>query len=170
MTWTPQKLTRRQLEERRLEGGRLLRDSSLSKAQIAARLGVSRTAVSQWAKRARTGGLRRLAAGVSAGRPSKLTRQQQRALLRQLQRGALAAGFPTDRWALSRIAHMIEREFSVKYHPKYLSRFLRRLGWTPQLPQPVPAERDEELIRAWLEKDWPRIKKSAAARRRDRPL
>ncbi len=29
-------------------------------------------------------------------------------------------------------------------------------------------ERDEELIRVWLSKDWARIKKSAAARRRDR--
>jgi predicted transcriptional regulator len=37
------------MEEGRLEGGRLLRDSSLSKAQIASRFGLSRTAVSQWA-------------------------------------------------------------------------------------------------------------------------
>src|ERR687887_2345973 len=160
MTWTPRKLTRQQMGERRLEGGRLLRESSLSKAQIAARLGVSRTAVSQWAKRVRTGGARRLAGRAAGGRPCKLTRQQRRALLRRLQRGALAAGFPTDRWTLSRIAQVIEREFAVGYHPKYLNRFLRRLGWTPQLPQPVPAERDEELIRAWLKKDWPRIKKS----------
>lgn len=170
MNWAPHKLTRRQMEERRLEGGRLLRDSSLSKAQIAAHLGVSRTAVSQWAKRARAGGLRRLAGRAPGGRPCKLTRQQRRTLLRRLQRGALAAGFPTDRWTLPRICQVIEREFAVEYHPKYLNRLLRRLGWTPQLPQPVPAERDEELIRAWLEKDWPRIKKSAAARRRSRPL
>jgi transposase len=158
------------MEERRLAGGRLLRESSLSKAQIAAHLGVSRTAVSQWAKRVRAGGVRRLAGRASGGRPCKLSRPQRRALLRQLRRGALAAGFPTDRWTLSRIAQVIGREFAVEYHPKYLNRFLRRLGWTPQLPQPVPAERDEELIRAWLEKDWPRVKKSAAARRRHRPL
>ncbi len=170
MTWTPAKLTRRQMEERRLEGGRLLRESSLSKAQIAARLGVSRTAVSQWAKRARTGRLRRLAAGVSGGRPCKLTRQQRRALLRRLRRGALAAGFPTDQWTLPRIRQVIEREFAVAYHPKYLNRLLRRLGWSPQLPQSVPTERDEGLIRAWLERDWPRIKKSAAARGGGRPL
>lgn len=170
MTWTPLKLTRRQMEERRLEGGRLLRESSLSKAQIAVHLGVSRTAVSQWAKRTRAGGLRRLAAGLSDGRPCKLTRQQRRALLRRLRGEALAAGFPTDRWTLPRIRQVIEREFAVEYHPKYLNRLLRHLGWTPQLPQPVPTERDEELIHAWLERDWPRIKKSAAARRAGRPL
>lgn len=170
MTGTPAKLTRRQMEERRLEGGRLLRESSLSKAQIATHLGVSRAAVSQWAKRARIGGLRRLAAGVSGGRPCKLTRQQRRALLRHLRRGALAAGFPTEQWTWPRVRQVIEREFAVAYHPKYLNRLPRRLGWTPQLPQPVPTERDEALVRAWLERDWPRIKKSAAARRAGRPL
>jgi transposase len=170
MTWTPKKLTRQQMEERRLTGGRLLRERSLSKAQIAAQLGVSRTAVSQRAKRTRTGGLRRLAGRVSAGRPCKLTRRQQHTLLRRLRNGAVALGFPTERWTLSRIRQVIEREFGIAYHPKYLNRFLRRLGWSPQLPQPVATERDEGLIRAWLERDWPRIKKSAAARRGNRPL
>jgi len=42
------------------------------------------------------------------------------------------------------------------------------LGWSVQKPDSRAIERDEDLIRAWLSKDWPRIKKSAAAQRRDR--
>lgn len=45
MTWIPKQLTREQIEERRLAGGKLLKEGRLSKAQIAHKLGVSRAAV-----------------------------------------------------------------------------------------------------------------------------
>lgn len=170
MEWKPNRFTRKQMEERRLEAGRLLQEGELSKAQIARRVGVSRAALTQWSRRLRTGGLRRLKQRWPSGRPAKLTKAQKRDLLRTLKRGALAAGFPTDCWTLPRIAAVIERQFGVTYHPNYLNRLLAQLGWSPQLPLPRAAERDESLIAAWLRQDWPRIKKSAAARRRPRIL
>jgi transposase len=48
--WRPSKLTPEQIEERRMEGSRLLREGNLSHAEIARRLGVRRNAVSQWAR------------------------------------------------------------------------------------------------------------------------
>jgi len=59
---------------------------------------------------------------------------------------------------------VIERRFGVTYHVDYLSTRLRHLGWTAQVPAVWASERDEELIRAWLDRDWPRIKKRLAAR------
>jgi transposase len=88
-------------------------------------------------------------------------------LLRQLKCGALAVGFPTDRWTLGRVQQLIKREFKVEYHPNYLSRLLRQLNWTPQYPMPRAKERDDELVEAWLRQDWPRIKKSTANWRRN---
>ena len=170
MTWQPSYLTREQMEERRLEGGRLLKAGKLSQAEIARQLGVSPTAVNQWAKRLKAGGVRRLQSGKSPGRPSKLTRSQQHELVRHLKRGALAAGFPTGRWTLGRVQCLIKRLFGVVYHLNYLNRLLSKLGWSPQQPLPRAAEQDKELVKAWLEQDWPRIKKSAAQRRRDRIL
>src|SRR5574341_68283 len=159
MEWKPSKLTREQLEERRLEAGRLLKEGQLSQSQIAKQLGVSRMAVSYWAGRYRRGRLKRLQHRVVTGRPSKLTTAQKRKLNQRLKKGALAAGFSTDRWTLERITALIEYEFGVRYHPNYLPRLLRQLGFTLQTPQPAAAERDEKWIRAWLRKDWPRIKK-----------
>jgi len=164
MIWQPLLLTRQQKEERRVAGGRLLQAGHLSQAEIARRLGVSRATVNTWAKQLAAGGLRQLRQRQSAGRPSKLTPAQRRTLVRHLKRGALAAGFPTARWTLARVQRLIEREFRVTYHPKYLNRLLRQLGWTPQVPLPRARERDEALIRAWLTQDWPRIKKGAATR------
>ncbi len=158
------------MEERRLEGGRRLKQHNLSKAQIARQLGVSRAAVGEWSRRMRAGGLRRLHPHISTGRPARLTPSQQRALLRQLKRGALAADFPTDRWTLERVQQLIKREFQVEYHPNHLSRLLRKLDWTPQYPMPRAKERDDKLVEAWLRQDWPRIKKNAAFERRNRAV
>jgi transposase len=167
MIWQPITFTREQMVERRLAGGRLLRKHKLSKAEIAHRLGVSRTTVSDWDQQLKKGGLRQLRRRKASGRPTKLTRKQQRALLRLLKKGAQAAGFETDRWTLARLQEFIERAFGVTYHEKYLNRLLRKLDWTPQIPLPRARERDDDLMAAWLEQDWPRIKKSAATRRRN---
>jgi transposase len=68
------------------------------------------------------------------------------------------------------VQQLIKREFGIVYHLNYLSRLLRKLGLSPQVPLPRAVERDEELIRAWIEHDWPRIKKGAAQRRKNRVL
>lgn len=168
MPFQPTALTRTQLEERRRLGAHLLCRKQLSQAEIARHLGVSRSAVSQWASQLAVGGIRKLRLRQSSGRPPKLSKAQKQVLLRLLKSGARAAGYPTERWTLQRIQKLIEREFQVTYHPSYVSRLLKHLGWSPQVPLPRAKERDEGLIQAWLARDWPRIKKSAAQRRRNR--
>lgn len=162
MAWTPAHLTREQLEERRLEAARLLRAGKLAPAEIARQLGVSRAAVSQWAAELEAGGLWRLRRRRGGGRPSKLTPEQKRQLRQMLKRGAPAAGFPTERWTLARVQQVIEQDFGISYHRSHLSRLLDQLDWSLQQPLPRALERAEAVIRAWLEHDWPRIKKGAA--------
>ena len=158
------------MEERRLAGGRLLKAGKLSQAEIARQLGVSRATVSEWAKIVETKGIGGLRKRKAAGSSSKLNMQQKQKLKHLLDRGALANGFPTDRWTLERVQQLIEQKFEVVYHPNYLNRLLRKLGFSPQKPLPQAIEQEQELVKAWLQKDWPRIKKVAAARRRNRVL
>ena len=168
MTWQPEKLTRTQMEERREEGRKLLEDGEMSQVEIARHLGVTRAAVSKWKKQLAEGGSGALQARKATGRPPKLDEVAKQILLRKLKEGAIAAGFPTEQWTQARVKKVIKQEFGVSYHQNYISRLLDDLGWSVQKVDPRAMERDEELIRAWLSRDWPRIKKSAAARRRDR--
>lgn len=163
--WQPRRLTPEQLEERRLEAGRLLRAGRLSQAEIARHLGVSRMAVSRWARqlRDRPRGQAGLKNRPRSGRPPRLTPQRWRELLKILEAGAIRSGFPTERWTLPRIRDVIAQRWGVTYHPAYLSVKLRDLGWSVQVPEVRARERDEEVIRAWIEHDWPRIKKKLAA-------
>lgn len=158
------------MEERRLEGGRLLKAGKLSQAEIARHLGVSRATVSEWAKMVQRKGIRGLRKKKAPGSESKLSKVQKGKLKRMLDRGALACGFPTDRWTLERVRQLIQKQFKVSYHPNYLNRLLRQLGFSPQKPVPQAVEQEKELVKAWLQQDWPRIKKVASARRRNRVL
>ena len=170
MIWRPSHLTRNQMEERRRRGAQLLKQDRLLPGGIARPLGANSMAVSHWARQLEEKDLRGIKQRRATGRPARLTRPQRTVLLRILRQDAVAAGFATERWTLSRIQQVIARQFEVRYHPNYLSRRLRQWGWSPQQPVGRAVEREEELVRAWLQKDWPRIKKSAAARRRNRFL
>lgn len=168
MAWQPKKLTREQMAERRQEGVRLLQTEQMTQAEIARHLGVSEAAVSHWKKRLEEYGPEALHRRRATGRPPRLNMQQKQALVEKLRAGAQAAGYPTEQWTQARVQHVIEREFGVRYHQNSISRLLHSLGWSVQKIEPRALERDEELIRAWLRRDWPRVKKSAAARRRHR--
>jgi transposase len=165
MIWRPNKLTRAQREERRLEAGRLLRTGQLSQADIARQLGVSRMTVSRWAKllARHQGDMARLKNRAIPGRPPRLAAAQWHQVLGWLQHGALNAGFDTDRWTLRRVRALILVEFGVDYHAHYLARRLKAVGWSPQRPALYAKERDDELVRAWLRHDGPRIKKRLVA-------
>jgi transposase len=167
MTWQPKKLTREQMAERRAEGMRLLQAGEMKQVEIARHLGVTEAAVSKWKKQLAEEGPQALQLRKATGRPPKLDETARQALVKKLEEGAMAAGFPTEQWTQARVKKVIEREFGVSYHQNYISRLLDDLGWSVQKPDSRAMERDEDLIRTWLSRDWPRIKKRAAARRRD---
>ena len=160
--WKPSKLTVEQKEERRLEAGRLLLAGELSQAEIARRMGVTPRTVSEWARWLREShrSLDALKSRPRSGRPPRLSPPQWHEVLEVLEQGAIPAGFPTERWTLARIRTLILKRWGVAYHAHYLSEKLKSLGWSAQVPAVRAKEQDEGLVRAWLAKDWPRIKKS----------
>ncbi len=126
---------------------------------VADLLGVSERSVFRWLQRWRAEGEAGLALHPGRGRPAKLQEPQAQQVLDWIEHSALEFGFPTDRWTAPRLAELIARHFAVHLHPHYLNDWLRRHGVTPQIPQPSPRERDEQLIAGWQRHQWPRIKK-----------
>jgi putative transposase len=157
--WRPMYLTPEQMEERRLAAATLLRQGQLSQAEIARHLGVSRASVCRWAATLAQEGPRGLEARPNLGPPPRLDEKDWARLGRLLDRGALAAGFATERWTLERIAAAIKRAFGVHYHPRYLERPLKAHGFSVQRPATRARERDELVIAVWPKRQWVALKK-----------
>ncbi len=105
--WRPTHLTSEQMEERRLAAATLLRQGQLSQADIARHVGVSRASVCRWAATLAQDGPRGLEARPIPGPSPRLDEKAWTRLGRLLDRGAVAAGFATERWTLERIAALI---------------------------------------------------------------
>jgi transposase len=80
--------------------------------------------------------------------------------------GAEAYGFRGEVWTCARVAKVIEEEFGVSYHRGHVSRLLRELDWTPQMPIARAIQRDEQEIERWRVEVWPRLKAEARRERR----
>jgi len=147
------------LESRRLEAVRL-HGRGFKSSDIARRLGATRQSVNRWLREFRRKGRAALASRRTPGRPARLSAKQRRQFTKLLIRGAVAAGFSTDLWTCPRIKQVMRRQLDVTYHVDYLPRLLRGLGFSCQKPESTAIERDEKAIKAWIHRDWRRIKKT----------
>jgi len=143
-----------------------LKQQGWSQHDIADALGSSKGAVSQWIHTAEDAGAEELRSHTSPGHPAKLTPSQKRQIPEFLWYGAEAYGFRGDVWTCTRVAQMIEWEFGICYHKDHVSRLLKDLGWTPQIPITRAVQRDEATIARWRIAVWPELRRQASRERR----
>ncbi len=147
-----------ELERRRLLAVRRILEGYAAE-EVADFLGIDPRSVRRWVAAYRQEGGQGLLSRPASGRPPKLTPTQEKIIRRWLTDSPTEHGFETELWTAPRLARLIGEEFGIALHPKFLSAWLRDRGYSPQRPQRVPRERDPATIAAWLESDWPRIKK-----------
>jgi len=128
---------------------------------IAAALDASEGAVSRWLAAARRGGPEALRSHPRPGPLGKLTAEQLRLIPDFLWHGAEAYGFRGDVWTCERVAGVLYEEFGTSYSKSHVSRLLKQIGWTPQVPITRAIQRDEEAIERWRVESWPRLLEKA---------
>ena len=136
MTTGEQTLSTDWREERRLYAWALAQ-AGWRQMDIAEHLGVTRSAVSQWIKRARESGASGLRRQVSPGAPRRLRDEQLAKLPGLLNQGATHYGFEGDLWTRRRVVLVIQRVFGVSYSERHAGRLLKAAGWA----NPGPATR-----------------------------
>jgi transposase len=135
--------------------------------EIAAVLDVTEAAVSKWMAAARRGGSEALRSHPAPGPSPRLTDEQVRRLPDFLWHGPEAYGFRGEVWTCARIAGVIAPEFGIRYSKSQVSRLLKRLEWTPQVPIIRAIQRDEGAIDRWRAEDWPELRRRASRERRE---
>ena len=141
--------TSAELERRRLLAVRRVSEGH-SAEEVADFLGVDPRTVRRWVAAYRRRGYQGLAARPVPGRPPKLSSTQEKIVRRWLADSPTELGFATDLWTGPRLAQLIAQEWGILFHPDSLSTWLRQRGYTPQKPQPVAREHDDEAVAWWL--------------------
>jgi transposase len=131
-----------------------------SQKKIAAALGVTEGAVSQWIKMGREQGEGGLRGKIAAGPQPRLSQEQLEQLPGLLEQGAEAHGFHGAVWTAERVALVIKKQFGVSYHPAPMSCLLKHINHSVQQPEEKAAQRDEAAITNWKEERWPALKKA----------
>jgi transposase len=145
------------LEQRRRWALALL-DEGHSLNEVGRLVGCAASSVMRWRDARKAGGDKALKVKTSPGRPTKLTPEQRKGLIRLLSQGALAHGYRTELWTTARIAEVIEKHFGVVHHRDHVGRLMGSLGWSYQKPSRRALERNEEEIERWKQKEWPRVR------------
>lgn len=143
---------------RRLAVEGILAGASL--AEVAEFVGAEVRSVRRWMARYRQAGELGLAALPVSGRPAKLTEASARRIMTWLGRDPQEFGFIGSCWTAPRVALLMARELGVEVHPRYLNDWLSRHGISPQIPARLAREKDQPAIDRWIQRGWPRIKKT----------
>lgn len=142
-----------------------LHEDGWSQARIAAALGVTKGAVSQWFTAVRAKGLSALRSRrEESGRRPNLTDADLERLKTCLKQGPEASGFRGDVWTQPRVRAVIRKEFGITYTSRHVGRLLEKIGWTRQKPVERAAQRDEVAVTAWCEETLPGLKKKPPRR------
>src|SRR5229473_6606947 len=133
---------------------------------IALALDASESAVSNWLAKAERGGPEALRSRTRPGPLAKITDEQFRLIPDFLWHGPEAYGFRGDVWTCERVVGVLFEELGVSYSKSQVSRLLKRLQWTPQIPITRAIQRDEAAIEQWRLHRWPALVEQARRQRR----
>jgi len=143
-----------------------LKGQGWRRRDVAEALGVTERSVNRWLTIARVRGPEGLLSAPIPGCPPALSPEQLHGIPELLWHGAEAYGFRGEVWTCGRIARVIAEGFGVRYDAGHVSRLLKRLRWTPQMPVVRAAQRDEAAIERWRSQAWPRLLAESRVERR----
>jgi transposase len=137
----------------------ILNSRGHSSGELASILSAPRSKVSEWLSLFEEYGVEGLLEGYRSGRPALLTQEQLMALYDIVESGPVAYGLDSGIWTSPMIAHIIEEEYGILYHPGHVRKLLHKLGFSVQRPKRVLALADEEKKDQWHRKTFPNLKK-----------
>jgi transposase len=143
-----------------------LKQRGWKQRDIAEALDITEETVSRWVSKAHAEGEEALRNQPRSGRPLKLTLAPRKLLPDCLWHGAEAYGFRGEFWTCARVAGILTQEFGISYSKSQVSRLLKVLGWTPQIPITRAIQRDEDAITQWRIEVWPKLKRRAERERK----
>lgn len=157
------KLNHKTLEEIRIRAVKQVQGGQSPESVVAA-LGFSRRCIYSWLAMYRAGGWDALKAKQISGRPKKLTdRQLQWLYATVTMKNPLQLQLPFALWTRPQIRTLLQRKYGIKLSLTSIGRLLSQLGLSCQKPLFRAWQQNPDLVKQWLETQYPKIR--AAAKR-----
>ena len=131
-------------------------------AHVAEVLGVNVRTVFRWLAQYRRGGWDKLDARKRGGRPPKLDGRALQWIYRTVvNKNPLQLHFPFALWTAAMVQTLIANRFDIDLSHSSVCRLLNQLGLTAQRPLWRAYQQDPEMVKRWLETDYPAIRRRA---------
>jgi transposase len=160
------RLSQQTQDELRVRGVEMVRNG-MRQAEVARSLRVRPATVCAWMKLARRGGtssVRSKRRGVRVSTRKALKPSQEASIARTvIGREPRQLRLPFALWTRQSVAELIERRFGVRLSRWAVGKYLKRWGFTPQVPAKRAFQRDPEQAELWRERYFPVIKAQAKA-------
>jgi len=150
-------------EDLRCRVVRAVEEQGMSQAEAVRTFGVSKTAVHNWRKAYRDGGMTALKS-KPRGRPrrSRLAGHQAATTVRIIQdRCPDQMKLPFALWTRDAVRQLIAERFDIDLSVWTVGRLLKKWGFTPQKPLRRAYERDPVAVQRWLDEEYPAIRRQA---------
>ncbi len=125
-------------------------------------LGMTRGCIYKWIAKYREGGIEALKAKPLSGRPLKLTGPNLHWIFKTVTtKNPLQLQFPYALWTRDMVKELIAKKFGIKLNVTSVGRLLKKLGLSCQRPLMRALQQNPVVVREWVERDYPKIKKLA---------
>ena len=158
------KLSQKTQDELRFRGVQMVK-SGMSQAAVARALGVRPGTVSRWMK------VDRQSRGQQTPSKRRGPKSSPRQALKPWQQAVIAKQvihhepnqlrLPFALWTRQSVADLIQRKFGIVLTRWCVGGYLKRWGFTPQIPAKRARRRDQERIDAWTSTEYPKLKAEA---------
>lgn len=135
---------------------------------VAQAIGVNRTTIYDWLAKHRDGGLSALKERKAPGRIPKLDGKKIKWIFDVLtQKSPQQLKFEYALWTREMLQKIIKDKFKISLSLPSIGRLLAQLGFTCQKPLYKAIQKNESLVKEWLKKIFPRIKRRAGLEKAD---
>ncbi len=155
------KLSKKTKEEIRIRAVEQVQAGESPEAVIKA-LGYTRSVIYNWLAKFAYGGYDALRSTNAPGKQPKLNAKQLQKLYNDIvDKTPDQLKFPFALWTRDLVREHIRLKFNVSLSGVSVSRLLAKMGLSPQKPLMRAYQQDETLVKTWITKDFPAIKKLA---------
>lgn len=161
------KLSKKTKEEIRIRAVQQVQAGESPEAVIKA-LGYTRTVIYLWLEKFAYGGYDALRSTNAPGKKSKLNAKQLKKLYNDIvDKTPDQLKFSFALWTRDLVREYIRQKFHVSLSGVSVSRLLAKMGLSPQKPLMRAYQQNETLVKTWMTKDFPAIKKLAKREKAD---